>query len=109
MLGREKRKAEKFPFYPAVHCCRGGTRENELILSLGGSWSASVRPSVQEFWSLILRSDLKSLFRLLSFPFSFKKLYIPVKRSTDGERETGRGGEAREGEKGRGERGGEGG
>ena len=34
--------------------------------------SASVRPSVQEFWSSILRSDVKSLFRLLSFPFSFK-------------------------------------
>ena len=34
--------------------------------------SASVWPSVQEFWSSILRSDVKSLFRLLSFPFSFK-------------------------------------
>ena len=34
--------------------------------------SASVRPSVQEIWSSILRSDVKSLFRLLSFPFSFK-------------------------------------
>ena len=34
MLGHEKRKAEKFAFYPAAHCYTGGTRENELILIL---------------------------------------------------------------------------
>ena len=37
------------------------------------------------------KDGLQAVFQLLSFPFSFKKLEIPVKRSTDGETE-GRGG-----------------
>ena len=41
---------------------------------------------------LLCGSDSQvSLFRLLSFPSSFKKFYIAIKRSTDGER-GGRGG-----------------
>ena len=43
----------------------------------GLAQSASVWPSVQEFWSSILRSDLKSLFRLLSFPCSLSSFKYP--------------------------------
>ena len=43
----------------------------------GLAQSAGVWPSVQEFWSSILRSDLKSLFRLLSFPFSLSSFKFP--------------------------------